>query len=354
MSGVVHFDHLLMGVRRFAAAALRWAVVWAGFWAGGAAATEHYATGFTSFSTGNDALVGTDGWTGSHAGLGLHAVLAENQHGVAGIGQAAALGGLAAVVPSTSRSVFVRRLVVVDPVGLGEEVMGFGVVFGIKDSTAAGGFRRDTFEFLVYNTNNQLLGGVQFDNATLNTVTGQPQRLIFRLVWTGSAFEYQHTGYSFLPETLEALAYRINFRTNRWTVSLGGIPIIDNLPFYSGPSAATLGSVVALMRVSNVQAATGNIHPGDNYLLFDDYLIATEGLSDQLAIGRTAQNAPQLTWIGEAGYRYQVAYSADGRTWRTDLAGSGPMAGVTGGMAFADPTRLLPSARWYRLQRTFP
>jgi hypothetical protein len=63
---------------------------------------------------------------------------------------------------------------VIDPVGLGEEVVGFGVVFGIKDSTAAGGFRRDSFEFLVYNTSNQLLGGVQFDNATLDTVTGLP------------------------------------------------------------------------------------------------------------------------------------------------------------------------------------
>jgi hypothetical protein len=108
------------------------------------------------------------------------------------------------------------------------------------------------------------------------------------------------------------------------------------------------------MRVSNVQAATGNIHPGDNYLLFDDYSIETAGLNDQLAIGRTAQNASQLTWIGEAGYRYQVAYSEDGRTWRKDLAGSGPMAGVTGAMAFVDPTRVLPAARWYRLQRTFP
>jgi hypothetical protein len=133
MSGVVYFDLLLTGVRRFAA--VMWAVVWAGV----AAATEHYATGFTSFSTGNDALVGTDGWTGSHAGLGLHAVLAENQHGVAGIGQAAALGGLASVIPSTNRSVFVRRPLVIDPVGLGEEVVGFGVVFCNKLYTAAVG-----------------------------------------------------------------------------------------------------------------------------------------------------------------------------------------------------------------------
>ena len=41
MSGAVHFDHLLIGVRRFAAA-VRWAVVWAGFWAGVAAATEQH------------------------------------------------------------------------------------------------------------------------------------------------------------------------------------------------------------------------------------------------------------------------------------------------------------------------
>jgi hypothetical protein len=175
-----------------------------------ARAGEVYVTSFASppFSVGADTVRNYDGWTGSsaHVGKALSGVLSESQHGVIGIGNAAYIGGNPARVNGvTNKSVFLRRVVNTDPVALGQEVATFGVIFGIKDSTASSSYRRDNFEFLIYNNNSQLLGGIQFDNNRIDSLTGLPLRAIYLLSWNGSGFVYSNTGYTFLPETLELL-----------------------------------------------------------------------------------------------------------------------------------------------------
>jgi len=287
-----------------------------------ASAGEAYFTGFGDFTAGNDTLVGTDSWQGVYSGLMLHGVMSEAEHKLAGIGNAAFIGGFATTVTSTSKSVYVHRPVNLDPLALNQEVATFSVVFGIKDSTLS---RRDNFEFRIYNQSNVLLAGIQFDNSTLDTslTPNVPRRLIYRLSWNASLGNYQYvlTDYTFLPETLETLQIRINYRTNRWTATLSDVPIFQDLAFYTGTATKDLGWV----RVTTT-----------------------------LVVSKTATGAAQLSWNEEAGYSYQVQYSTDCTTWKTDLTGASHTAALTQTHTFTDPTPAVPANRFYRVRRSYP
>jgi hypothetical protein len=323
-----------------------------------ARAGEVYVTSFASppFSVGADTVRNYDGWTGSsaHVGKALSGVLSESQHGVIGIGNAAYIGGNPARVNGvTNKSVFLRRVVNTDPVALGQEVATFGVIFGIKDSTASSSYRRDNFEFLIYNNNSQLLGGIQFDNNRIDSLTGLPLRAIYLLSWNGSGFVYSNTGYTFLPETLELLDFRINFRTNRWTVSLGGAPLFQDLAFYTGPNAKNLGSVLVQMQVANTYPLSTDIYPGDNYMLFDDYSVRTDPVTVTLESSWTETGAFKLDWNEEYGHQYRLQHSPDGSNWY-DFTSTIHTATATGDRTYTDTTTPRPLKRFYRVRRYYP
>ena len=275
-----------------------------------ARAGEAYYTGFETppFNLGPDKIRGTDGWSGPmlFAGKALSGILSEAQHGVTDIGNAAYLGGNPARVTGVNnKSVYLRRAVNLDPVALGQEVASFSVVFGIKDSTADSLFRRDNFEFQIWNSNSQLLGGIQFDNNRLDSLTGLPLRSIYLLYWNGSAFVYTNTGYSFLPETLEVLDFRINFRTNRWTVTVGGAPLFQDISFYTGPNLRNLGSAVAQMQVTNCHLTVG---PGDHVIRTVTLtgLLPTESNNSMTITNSIASRGPSHTFTGPLASAHAV------------------------------------------------
>lgn len=316
-------------------------------------AGETYFTGFESppFGVGDDKIAGTDGWTGSHAGLKLHGILAESSHGVLQLGNAAVLGGNQQIAASTTKSVYVRRAVNLDPLALNQEVVTFRVACGVKDSSTVQ--RRDNFEFCVYNANStpQLLGGIQFDNTTLDTYTLKPQRLLYRLAWNGTSFQYLNTGSTFLPDTLETLEYRINFRTNRWSASLGGVPLFQDLTFYTGSSAKTLGSVVVQMKVTNINPLNNYLMPGDNYLLFDGYSVRTDAVTTAVEVSRNRSGQPVITWNEEAGYSYVLQRSDNLTTWTNAISRA---ASATADFSHTDATAPVPARRYYRVKRSYP
>lgn len=328
---------------------------------------EAYYTGFTGFNTGNNTIVNTDGWLGStgHLNLGIHGVMTEADHQVLGLGNAAFMGGNN--LPMTgvsSKFVFVRRPVNVDPVALNQEVATFSVLVGIKDSSSASlnpiqsqYYRRDSFEFILYNSSLQQLGGIQFDNSTLDATAtatgGTSRRLIWRLAWNGTAWQYYSTGYTFVYDSVEMLQVRINFRTNRWTATLGGIPVFQDAVFYTGTNAKTFGSMIVQMRVSNTFPATTNIYPGDNYMLFDDYMVRTDPVSTGVIVGRTTSGAPKVTWNEEAGYSYRLQWSASCTGWQ-DVAATVHTATSTADYSYTDPVSPVPAKRFYRVKRTYP
>lgn len=330
-----------------------------------ARADEKYYTGFESppFSLGADKIRGTDGWSGqsAFAGKALNGIISESQHGVNGIGNAAYLGGNPALVAGVnSKSVYVRRAVDLDPVAIGQEVATFSVVFGIKDSTADSLFRRDDFEFVVYNKNFQPLAGIQFDNSSIDTLTGLPQRSIWLLYWNGTALVYTNTGYTFLPETMEVLDFRINFRTNRWTVSLGGTPLFQDFPFYTGPNPRNLGSVLAMMQVTKAQVINPDplnpiydLYPGDNYMIFDDYQVRTDPVTVSIDSSWTETGAFKLVWNEEYGHQYRLQYSPDCANWY-DFMSTIHTATATGDYTFTDTTSPRPLKRFFRVRRYYP
>jgi hypothetical protein len=328
---------------------------------------EVYFTDFENFPVGDDKISGTDSWVATNNGQALHGIMDEALHGVIGIGNAAFIGGYATTSStSTSKIVHVRRPLNLDPVALNQEIVTFSVVFGIVDSSnislISGSnpprFKRDNFEILIYNgdTNPQPLAGLQFDNTTLDSTSGLPRRLIFRLATnvTTGLLEYVSTSFSFLPKSLETLTFRINYRTNRWTATLAGVQIFQDLPFYGGTANKTLGDIRARMVVTNSAPVTNSILPGDNYMLFDDYTVRTDAVTTTSVVSKAVTGPAQLTWNEEAGYTFQVQYSSDLITWKTDLVGSTRTAATTESVTFTDPTIPVPTSRCYRLKCSCP
>jgi hypothetical protein len=342
-------------------------------WAAPLFAGELYYTGFENFTPGNDTIAGTDGWTGSasHAGFQLSGVDAETDHLVSGIGNAAVIGGRATVLPQnvTSRTVNVRRAFNEDPLATnvlypdGREVVQFYVNFGIQDSTFTGvNPRRDNFEFAFYNSSGQLLAFIQFDNTTLDNQTQVPSQKILRSNWQGAAFNKVDTGTTFFYDVLMQLQIRINFRTNRWTATLDGLDIFADVPFYTGNSAKTFGTIAAQMQIVNSALIPDTLEtglaPGDNYMIFDNFVVRMDPLPEPVFYSLTFSNAgaPQFTWLNEALYKYQVQYRDDlTQAWKNDLPASFSTATITGhSTVFTDSTAAGKTRRFYRVVRTAP
>jgi len=333
--------------------------------AGCAHAGEIYYTGFENFPAGNDTIAGTDGWTGSasHAGLGLSGVDAEADHLVIGIGNAAFIGGNNNVLaPTVSRTVNVRRTFNLNPVALDQEVMRFHTVFGIKDSTFAGfQTRRDNFDFAFYNSSGQLIGFMQFDNTTLDPLTQAPAQRVWRSSHNGTALVKVDTGVRFFYDVLMLLSVRINFRTNRWTVSLDDLTLFNDQPFYTGPNARNLGTIAVQMQITGtgmhpVTMQSGPA-PDDNYMLFDDFALRLDPVPTPVFQNITTGPAGEtkLTWQTEALYHYEVQYTENLTTWRNDLPGASWTASLTGSSpVFTDAAAAVQRRRLYRVLQTAP
>jgi hypothetical protein len=332
-------------------------------------AGEIYYTGFENFTPGPDTIAGTDGWTGSssHAGRDLSGILAETSHLVSGIGNAAYIGGNNSVFPVgvTNRTVNVRRAFNLDPVALGQEIAQLHVNLGIKDSTYSGLItRRDNFDIAFYNGGGQLLGFIQFDNTTIDTITQFPAQKIWRSSWNGTEWTKMDTGINYFHDELLSLRVRINFRTNRWSATLDDLSLFADQTFYTGSNARNLGSVAVQMQVAGTAPIPGTVPvqmgpaPGDNYLLFDDFALRLDPVPEPVIYGTTFSTAgsPQLTWLTEALYRYQVQYTDDlSQPWKSDLPNSSSTATATGvSPVFTDGTAAGKSKRYYRIARTLP
>ena len=341
------------------------------WWAGTcASAVELYSTGFENFTPGPDRIAGvpasgtnpvipaTDGWTGSHAGQDRTGIFSEAEHAIPGIGHAAYFGGNTAPIFTGGPGIFVRKILNYDPLAQGTEVVTYRLRMGVQDSS---GFNRDNFEFLLY-TNNALgggaagsypLGGIQFDNTQLNPASGKPWQEIYRYSYdtAPASMRYTSTGVTFLYGTLHDLEIRVNFRTNKWSAALDTVPLFSDLPFYNGPYARNVGSVLIQSKVSSA------LLPGNNYLLVDDLTITAEplpapGLPDLIW---SRDEGVQLKWEQEAGYRYEVRSAADLGFWTKVSGGEAKTATTTAfSGSFTDASSVGIPRRFYKIIRSWP
>lgn len=319
------------------------------------AAGEVYFTSFDSppFATGNDKIINTDLWTGSHAGLGYHGILTEAQHQVLGFGNAAYLGGNH-LTSTTDRNVWLWRPVNLTPVASNQEIVTFSLNLGIMDSSTTS--RRDNFEIHFYNnaTTPIRIGLLQFDNSSLDTNL-QPNRRIWRSYWNGTSLALINTNFTFLHQTTENLQVRINFRTNKWTATFGSVPLFQDQQFYN-PSAGfqSLSAVRLRMYVQNSVPLSNppQYLPGDNYMLFDDYAVRTDPVTTTVSVEKSSTGQPKITWNEEAGYKYLLQWSPNCSSW-FDL-GTTRAPTTTADFIHTDTTIPVPVKRFYRVKRTYP
>ena len=340
-----------------------------------------YTTGFETFTAntsfyphqGDDKIVGTDNWLGSTAasyGAGRSGVDSESVHGVVGLGNAGFLGGVYSFgVSYPGKSLNVRRPLVLTtpfyyaPVTNTREVVTVSALIGIKDSSSANFQRfRDDFELFIMNGattgtgSGTVLAAIQFDNTTLNS-QGAPQQLVFRTQSASGStnLTYVSTGGYYLYDTMQQLSVRINFRTNKWSAFLDGIPLFNDLTFYTGSAPVNLGAVGFRMLFGTATASlitpTNYLcNSGDNYMLFDDLRVEAED-RPKVAFTSAVKKTPgsfALTWNAEAGYRYNVYGSTTMGSW--SLLTPTPVTAIqTTDFTFTDTTVTGVTRKFYKL-----
>ncbi len=204
---------------------------------------------------------------------------------VPGMGQTAALGYLgSSAPPSTTQFIRVGRKVDSEPVLAGNKpIIDFYCQIGLNQSTNS---RNDDFELLVYNWDDKVLGGLTFD-LTRNELFRYDAN---EFNTSSTASPYTDTGLSLssLYGTVVEVTMHINYKTNTWTATVGGVQVITSAPFTQRPvsgtnlAARTFGSLSARWYITTVG------FPGNNWMLFDDWTISA---SAEPTISATASAA---------------------------------------------------------------
>ena len=238
---------------------------------------------------------GQDCWTGtdSHAnGIFTDYFFPEAQFGQ----QQAFIGAF--TLTNLNGTLHVWRPLNFDPIAAELPIVTFYVTLSIYDSSA--GANRDFFRWSIYNTNNEgeRLFSIDFDNTTTNINFELDDN---KLVWTDYLFE---NGGQY------DLVVIMNFADNLWSAWLNDIQIVDSEQMTTKGSALNLGDIDAVW----VNATPGK--PGDNFMVFDNYVVTAEPYPFRLdPVGRLSNGTFFLRLTGEPGRRYDIEVSDDLNGW---------------------------------------
>lgn len=294
-----------------------------------------YSTQFEEFPAGDNRWSGTGGWVASNTTSGIQGI---TQDPVADLplGKAAFLG----YDNPNSAFTTVYRSINHNPATSGSSRIEFDSLLGVQDSTDN---KRDRFYISFYNMSGEFLGAVIFDNTT-----GK--------VLSDDGVTVRDTGVEFLRgdqilgvAALQILRVSIDLDLNQWEASLDSVPLFKQ-QFTATQKARTLGPVAAEWEIPSGSPGQA----GDNWLLVADWLVAAipPGPFAVKSFARSDGGPGMLSWPGHAGFDYQVEYSADLKTWSSDLPGSRFAVNTTQGtLSFSDPSPALPGKRYYRVLR---
>jgi len=116
----------------------------------------------------------------------------------------------------------------------------------------------------------------------------------------------------FTNDVTYKLQLTLNFARNRWSAALDGTNILKDLPITTTNAPLTLGDIDA------VWAVFDRAKPGDNYMVFDNYQVATEPLVARArvqALSRVTNGAFPLRVFGQSGSSYAVESSTNLVNW---------------------------------------
>jgi hypothetical protein len=351
--------------------------------------TTLYSTDFESpFVLGTKALTGTDGWVVAANALTAPASAADQPvYGVdkqlveVGLGQFAFIGSETPLNTSSLYSTY--RLTPVTSFALNPLVrftatLGFTKSFDVPDKPGEPGIkyaslgRNDTFRIAFYNNgfnNNGLpsrkvMASIEWPTYTTTTAaSGSIYRGDSSTDSQGKANAFT-TDVDIIYGQAQQLNVLINFQTNRWSATLGGSPLFIDAVFRNPINASTIpltgfGMVAAQWAITPYYSPLDlnrtnpfYDHPGNNWMLFDDWTIASEPLGQMNVskIERLSNNA-RLTWATELGYSYRVEYSTNLSTWLKNLPSSliTPIQSSSN-QTFTDPN-VISGNRYYRVRR---
>lgn len=174
----------------------------------------------------------------------------------------------------------------------GMPVLKFSTLMQVVDSS---NHRYDDFRWSVYNSAGDRLFTLDFDN-----FRGE----IFYAL-NGENATFRSTGFAFSNDDVYLLEIYMNFARNDWQALLNGQVVVDAQPISTVPAAR-----LDFSDVDAVWALREKGLAGDNYLLFDDYVITAEPTATipptLEIVGVHADGAFELLLHGERGLKYAV------------------------------------------------
>jgi len=188
----------------------------------------------------------------------------------------------------------------------------------------------DQFRWSVYNTNNQPLLSLVFDNASL------------RVSYILSDGISHDAGTNFVNGAFFGVILLMDFTGNRWNAWVNGNDLQINAPIRLDSESLSLADVRAVWRYFDPSSA------GDNYMLFDNYRVTIETLVPAMLEAISSTNSQfRLRVFGENGSKYTVEGNST-------LASNGWIALGTSTVTsnsfdFVDP---IGSRRFYRARWT--
>jgi hypothetical protein len=291
--------------------------------------TNIYSTRFEAAEGYNASLdlAGQQGW------LGTDGPVDNADNGLlsgffAGEGQHAYIGFSPLATDASSYAVW--QPINLSPLPADFRRVRFTALMGVVDSH--NGYY-DCFRWSVYNAAGTRLFTLDFDNSdfTIN----------YRLQNDPG---FTPTGFTFSPDFSYALEIVMNFASNLWSATLGGVAVVTDLPLAAAGTPRDLGDVDAVwvVRVPGL--------PGDNFMVFDNYSLSAElpplGVPPSLTVlGRQPGGAFDLRVTGEAGCRYAVEASTNLLAWSALTTNT---AAGDGTVTFSDPEAAMLRHRFYR------
>lgn len=270
-------------------------------------------------------LTGQNGWVGYGAdGIVTNFFVGLGQQGY--IGYAPASG-------ETNDFYSVFYPINFTPAGTNQLVK-FSVVMQIVDSSSTNG-PWDDFRWSVYNTNGNRLFSLDFDNASL---------LVSYVLDDGKGFIPANS--KFDTQGAYDLTIEMNFARNLWSATLNDVVIVNAKPITTINSPLNLGDIDA------VWAVRDPVHPGDNFMLFDNYRVTVEAspsIQPRLeALGVAPAGPFQLRFYGEPGLVYRIESSSDFVRWDPMLTFTAPPGGT---LEFQDSTATRSAPKFYRARQ---
>jgi hypothetical protein len=290
-------------------------------------ATVLYETGFEpteGFQPGVT-LMGQGGWLGTDAGgNGLLTGYFD------GLGQHAFVGYSA---PEAKAAEFVnvwKPLPSTPPPD--RTIVRFSVRMQIVESANG---HKDDFRWSLYNTNGARLFTLDFDTSTLGVSYALDKPT-----------DFTSTGFTFDMLGTYDLAIWMDFGRNLWSARLNDMAVVNSRPITASGAPLNLGDIDAVWAIRQPGA------PGDNFMVMDDYRIASENTAsipphlDPLGIGKNG--AFIIRVAGEEGLNYSVDASDDATTWHAVVTIKAPAGGM---FDYEDPAALQTPHRLFRVRQ---